>query len=172
MPFNERTERDRIYIDILKKRGELTNVELRKAASEHPIFKGIKEDTRDKDVDRFVKRGEYLRILTRQGGRIQLFNTGTTIETPKPQAGQMVLHPSGFITARAGLRCRHCMFLIDLSKVKVWRRIKSDTLLRILDVHHFFWVTCPNCKVKARYDMDRDVKEILPDDSGTLNSLS
>ncbi|HEV2137662.1 MAG TPA: hypothetical protein VGR53_02355 [Nitrososphaerales archaeon] len=162
--FNERTERDRVYIDILKKRGNLTNVELQKAASEYPVFKEIKDYTRDKDVDIFVKRGEYLGILTRQSGKIQLLKTGTTIETP--QMGQMILHPSGFITARAGLRCRHCMYLIDLSKVKIWRRIKSDTLLRILDVHHFFWVTCPNCNVKARYDMDKDVKEILANDLG------
>lgn len=165
MPFDKRTERERIYITILKKRGDLTNTELRNAASEYPAFKGIDKATLDKHIDRFIEHGEYLGILTRQGRRIQLLRDTHLPEESQPKAGQPVLHPNGFITARAGVRCRHCMKTIDLTQVEIWRRIKSDTLLRLLHVHHFFWVTCPNCKVKARYDMDEDVREILPDDS-------
>ncbi len=161
--FDKRTERERVYIQILKMRGDLTNVELRKAALGFPLFKGMDEATCDKYVDRFVEHGEYLGILSRQGRKIQLLNNPPEKEPDQPRAGQPVLHPNGFITARAGVRCRHCMKTIDLTQVEIWRRIKSDTLLRILHVHHFFWVTCPHCKVKARYDMDEDVKEVLPE---------
>ena len=163
MPHDKRTERERVYIDILKKRGALTNTELRKTATDYPIFKTIDKDALDKDVDRFVRRGQYTGILTSQGGRIQLLPAPTGTDSLQPMAGQPVLHPNGFITSRAGLRCRHCMTMIDLTKVVIWRRFKSDTLLRMLHVHHFFWVTCPKCGVKARYDMNEDVKPILRD---------
>ncbi len=133
----------------------------RKAASEYPTFNRMNKDARDKDVDRFVKRGEFVGVLTRQDGRIHLLNSPSAEDRPQPRAGQFVLHTSGFITFRAGLICRHCMTTIDLTEVEIWRRFKSDTLLRMLHVHHFFWVTCPNCRVKARYDMNEDVKPIL-----------
>lgn len=164
MPFDKRTERARIYISILKKQGDLTNVQLRKSASAHPALKDFSEHTQDKYVDRFIEYGEYLGILSRQGRKIRLLDSEFEESGVQPKAGQVILHDDGFLTSRAGLRCRHCMTTIDLTQVKVWRRIKSDTLLRVLHVHHFFWVTCPNCKVKARYDMNEDVKPILPDD--------
>lgn len=162
MPYNERTERDRVYIQLLKRHGEMTNVELRKASADHVLFKQLTDEARDKDVDRFVTRGEYLGIITKNGGNIALLGSHG-ISDSKPEAGQLVLHTNGFITSRAGLRCRHCMHLIDLTQVKIERYINSDSIIRVLHIHHFFWVRCPNCRVKARYDMNQDVKPILAD---------
>lgn len=165
MPLDKRTERERIYVEILRKRGDLTNVELRNAASDYPIFRDMNDYAREKDVDRFVRRGEYIGFLTRTGGKLQLLYSLSPprVDKSQPRAGQFVLSKDGFLTSRAGIICRHCMKMIDLTQVQIWRRLKSDTLLRMLHVHHFFWITCPYCTVKARYDMNKDVKPILPD---------
>jgi len=164
MSFDKRTKRERLFLEILRKHGSLTNTELRKIASEHPIFKSMSESATEKAVDRFIKTAEFTGIISHQDGRIQMSGSSPPGKTVQPLAGQFVLHADGFITSRAGLRCRHCMNMIDLTQVKIWRLFHSDTLLRMLHVHHFFWVTCPKCDVKARYDMNEDVKPIFPDD--------
>ena len=163
MTLDKRTEKDRIYATILTERGPLTNAQLRKIASESSVFSDKDNDAMEKDVDRFVRHYVTMGILSRSNGKLHWLTSSTPPNTnaPRIQAGQFILHKDGFLTSKAGVRCRHCQHTIDLTKVKIWRRIKSDTLLRILHVHHFFWVTCDHCNVKARYDMNDDVKPIL-----------
>jgi hypothetical protein len=164
MRYDKRTERERIYFEILKKRGASTNTELRKAALEYQAFRGMSDGARDKDVDRFVARGLYSGILTRQGARVQLFQPLKGDEPPRPRRDQLLLSSDGFLTSRAGVKCEHCGHIIDLATVEKRWRPKSATLARMLHVHHFFRTTCPKCGWVGRYDTGREVKPILPQD--------
>ncbi len=71
MPYEERTIRDRIYSDYLKKSGPLTNTELGKMAAENPHFSKVTADALEKDIDRFVKHYEHLGIIARIKGKIE-----------------------------------------------------------------------------------------------------
>jgi hypothetical protein len=165
MPKSARTIKDLVYKDILLRDGALSNSELAREALKHPNFRKTEFSAIEKDVDRFVKHYEAIGVLTKQDGKLRWLplSSHPQEDNPKPQPGQFVLGKDGFLTSRAGIICRHCMMMIDLTQVSVWRRFKSDTLLRMLHVHHFFWVVCPFCKVKARYDMFADVKPIIPE---------
>ena len=78
MPLEERTIRDRIYSDFIKKFGPLTNSELNKKAAEHPHFRKMTAGALEKDIDRFVRHYEYLEIAKRNRGKIEWLPQETT----------------------------------------------------------------------------------------------
>jgi hypothetical protein len=158
MSLDQRTEKDRIYYDILRKHGELTNTQLRNLASKSSIFENLSEEAMDKDVDRFIARNERMALLTRKNGKLQFAINS------KSQIRASSYPTSGFLMSRNGIVCRHCANKVDLTKLHIspkgyWKRMMTRK-----DAEPFS-VTCPYCKKKDTYDMIRDVKPILPETS-------
>jgi hypothetical protein len=73
LPRKRRTEKDRIYLDILKQRGlsGLSNVELRREAKKYSIFSVLEEETLRKDINRFTDRHDGKDIEKMEDGRIR-----------------------------------------------------------------------------------------------------
>ncbi|HME19737.1 MAG TPA: hypothetical protein VKF15_08390 [Nitrososphaerales archaeon] len=71
MPPDKRTIRDRDYSELLRRHGPLTNSDLCKKVTEHPHFSKMTTSAIEKDIDRFVVRFEYLKLVARNNGRIE-----------------------------------------------------------------------------------------------------
>jgi hypothetical protein len=79
MPQRERTEKDRIYLELLRHRGALFNKELVEVAAEyHPLFRKMKPNALEKDVDRFVGRQLKLKTIERVDGRLRILQEITS----------------------------------------------------------------------------------------------
>lgn len=70
MTRKRRTERDRIYKNLIREHGPLSNKELIDRARRHPTFEGMSREAVDKDVDRWV--GKHLpSCIKRVDGRLE-----------------------------------------------------------------------------------------------------
>ena len=162
MTNKTRTNRDRVYIALLKKHGSLSPVALAREALKNNVFQNMSLDSTKRDIGRRVQYFENLGIMERRGGTIHLLNETQQEDLPKTP---YTLRTDGILTSKAGVTCIRCGQTIDLSKAKVRWRLKSRFLNLALHVHHFIRVTCynPNCGWEGRYDTTKDVKPILPD---------
>ena len=165
MPLSERTIREKVYLSILAKCGPLSTKELAKEAQQNPNFRSMKLVALEKDTLRFAQHYEALGTLMRRDAKLHWlpFETKTAIVRPETQDPTFLLNTDGFLTSRAAVKCVHCGFTIDLSKVKIEWRLKSRIIQLALHVHHFIRVTCPNCGWLGRYDTYSDVRPLLSD---------
>ena len=162
MTNKTRTNRDKVYVALLKKHGPLPPVALAKEAMKNQAFQNMSLESTKKDIGRRAQYFENLGLMERRSGVLHLLDVA--IQEPTPQ-GPYVLRTDGVLASKAGVTCIRCGQTIDLGKAKVRWRLKSRFLNLALHVHHFIRVTCynPNCGWEGRYDTMKDVKPILHD---------
>jgi ribosomal protein S27E len=164
MPVSERTNKDRIYVDILNKEGPLSTKQLAKEAKKHPPFQSMELVAIEKDTLRFAQHYEAMETLPRNGGKLYWLPTMASAPGGQPKSEiSLILNKEGFLTSKAAVKCEHCGLTIDLTKAQIKWRLKSGIIQRALHVHHFIRVPCPNCGWTGRYDTGRDVKSLLPE---------
>jgi len=79
MPRKRRTERDTVYLNLIRQHPGLSNKELTDRARSHPLFANVSLEAVEKDVDRYVVRN-YGNTIERVDGRLRIK------QGPKPHA--------------------------------------------------------------------------------------
>jgi hypothetical protein len=163
MTLSDRTMRDMVYKDILKRLGPLSTKELAKEAHSNPNFRSMNLVAIEKDALRFAQHYDVLEVIVRKDGKLHWLSTDNSASNKESQikSPSPLLNSEGFLTSRAGVKCEHCGLTIDLTKVPIKWRLKSRKLQLALHVHHFILITCPHCGWLGRYDTQSDVLPLL-----------